>query len=143
MKYRCKPVVIEALQWKGTWTEDFNLFTKNNMNRKFFHQEYGALYIETLQGSMLANIDDWVIKDKTGNFKPCAKEIFEQLYEPIPGAPDAYGNDIPEDEKRYAIVEVGPNNEIPFTSYVQVKKNGGVSKEKLAEILPYVGKGLK
>ena len=138
MKYRRKPVEVEALQWKGSWTKEFDEFTKNNMNQKFFHQQYGALYVETLKGTTVANIDDWIIKDEKG-YRICVDSIFKEVYEPCKQAVEVTDDDT----KKYAVVVVGPNNEIPFSSYVQVKKNGGVPKEKLAEILPYVGKELK
>ena len=79
MKYRKKPIVIEAVQWKGTWTDELAEFTKG----KFYFDEYGVLYIKTLEGTMVANKGDWIIKGIKGEFYPCAKEIFEQTYESV------------------------------------------------------------
>ena len=79
MKYRKKPIVIEAVQWNGTWTDELAEFTKG----KFYFDEYGVLYIKTLEGTMVANKGAWIIKGIKGEFYPCAKEIFEQTYESV------------------------------------------------------------
>jgi hypothetical protein len=78
-KYRKKPIVIEAVQWNGTWNDEMAEFAKG----KFSFEEYGVLYVKTLEGTMVANKGDWIIKGIKGEFYPCAKEIFEQIYEPV------------------------------------------------------------
>ena len=37
--------------------------------------------IETLEGIMTANVNDWIIKGVAGEFYPCKPDIFEQTYE--------------------------------------------------------------
>jgi len=84
MKYRKKPVIIEAIQlingnfselldawpeatkWKGWMTED----KKWNCD------------IPTLEGTMTASDGDWIIKGVKGEFYPCKPDIFEATYEP-------------------------------------------------------------
>lgn len=83
MKFRKKPIVIEAVQWKGTWTDEMAEFTKDKQGRSFSFEQYGVLYVKTLEGTMVANKGDWIIKGIKGEFYPCAKEIFEQTYEPV------------------------------------------------------------
>lgn len=58
MKYRKKPVVIEAYQ-----TEK-------------------ELDIETLEGTMHASVGDYIITGVRGEQYPCKPDIFEQTYEP-------------------------------------------------------------
>ncbi len=89
MKYRKKPVVIEAICWLGTNWEEMNNFLPrphwwlkdgslvNNANPK------QPIIIETLEGNMQANIGDWIIKGVKGEFYPCKPDIFEQTYEPV------------------------------------------------------------
>ena len=78
MKYRKKPVVIEAMQW-----------TNNNLDEvlEFAYERSivvnGELFLETLEGRMKANVGDFLIKGIKGEVYPCKPDIFEQTYEPI------------------------------------------------------------
>ena len=58
MKYRKKPVVVEAYQ------------TDKEMD------------IETLEGTMHASVGDYIITGVRGEQYPCKPDIFEQTYEP-------------------------------------------------------------
>jgi len=40
------------------------------------------VYIETLEGRMMATPGDWIIKGVNGEFYPCKPDIFEATYEP-------------------------------------------------------------
>lgn len=77
MKYRKKPVVIEAVQWNG----------KNNSEILSFAK--GASYIiddliiNTLEGRMKASVGDYIIKGVNGEFYPCKPDIFEKTYEKV------------------------------------------------------------
>jgi len=79
-KYRKKPVVIEAIKWDGNnylQMDDFigsnnNLYTKNK-----------KLNIITLEGTMTANIGDYIIKGVEGEFYPCKPDIFHKTYEKV------------------------------------------------------------
>ncbi len=82
MKFRKKPVVVEAQQ-----------FTDESKNR-VFHWVGGAtsarfdadgkpiLLIQTLEGVMTTSLGDWIIKGVNGEFYPCKPDIFEMTYEP-------------------------------------------------------------
>lgn len=90
-KYRKKPVVIEAIQLKvdnfdaicdfmgGTpepkINPDFGIDEHGNTN-----EPYLGVYIETLEGKMLANYGDYIIKGVNGEFYPCKPDIFEKTY---------------------------------------------------------------
>lgn len=89
MKYRKKPVVIEAVQWTGDnweeintflprphwWLKDGSLVNKDNPRQ--------PIIMETLEGHMRADINDWIIKGVKGEFYPCKPDIFEQTYEKV------------------------------------------------------------
>jgi hypothetical protein len=85
-KFRKKPVVIEAVQWnpesKPTdmpgWFWDFFI-----LHPQYLNEENNNLSIPTLEGMMIANPGDWIIKGVKGEFYPCKPEIFEQTYEPV------------------------------------------------------------
>ena len=88
MKYRKKPVVIEAYQFKGSsseasairdWMETGNPPMQGGMNTC----DIRDLKIETLEGAMTANPGDWIIKGVQGEFYPCKPDIFEATYEAV------------------------------------------------------------
>ena len=81
MKYRKKPVVIEAMQFNGAWTGDgtdvLNWLGKGGE----WSVEDQALKIHTLEGVMTANKGDFIIKGVAGEFYPCKPDIFAATYE--------------------------------------------------------------
>ena len=89
MKYRKKPVVIEAIQWLGYNLEDvlvmasakLNLDKGEKISRPLDNPD--ALLIYTLEGTMRAELNDWIIKGIKGEFYPCKPDIFEATYDPI------------------------------------------------------------
>ena len=83
MKYKKKPVEIEAIQWKGeenikrikTWLGD-NLISEER-------DGIGVMghWIKTLEGDMMISYGDYIIKGIKGEFYSCKPDIFEQSYE--------------------------------------------------------------
>ena len=73
-KYRKRPVVIEALQWTGVCPEmeEFMGAVRVGPNH--------VLLIDTLEGTMIGNIGDWIIKGVGGEFYPCKPDIFKETY---------------------------------------------------------------
>ena len=45
--------------------------------------EADTLLIPTLEGAMIANINDWIIKGVKGEIYPCKPDIFDMTYEPM------------------------------------------------------------
>ena len=77
-KYRKKPVIIEAVQYNGENIAEISEFVTNR-GMSFD----GELKIETLEGTMIASIGDYIIKGVKGEFYPCKPDIFEQTYEEV------------------------------------------------------------
>ena len=80
-KFKKKPVIIEAVQWKGD-----NQFEVLNFCKTCYFTSHGAvkdLYIDTLEGDMLAKVDDYIIKGIAGEFYACKPEIFALTYENV------------------------------------------------------------
>jgi len=83
VKFRKKPVVIEAIQFTGENAQEIMDFTKEpKVPRVIKWQDGGFISIETLEGTMLANKGDWIICGIKGEFYPCKPDIFEATYEP-------------------------------------------------------------
>jgi hypothetical protein len=81
MKYRKKPIIIEAfrLGQRGQPTPAPAWFGSPNHDNI---TEDGIL-IQTLEGVMLARWGDWIIKGAKGEFYPVKDEIFREVYEPV------------------------------------------------------------
>lgn len=84
MKYRKKPVVIEAFQWNGGGAADWPDWFRNST-----HNAVGAnpnpptLVIYTLEGAMRADPGDWIIRGVQGELYPCKPNIFAETYEAV------------------------------------------------------------
>jgi hypothetical protein len=88
MKYRKKPVVIEAfkLNARGLVEEDWfwDKVSNNEIITHYFgkfHPEEAWCEIKTLEGVMIAKTGDYIIKGVKGEVYPCKADIFEQTYE--------------------------------------------------------------
>ena len=86
MKYRKKPVVIEAIQWTGNARAVYEFINDRNPNQSFriegkSPEGLEKIWIETLEGPICASLNDWIICGVKGEFYPCKPDIFEQTYE--------------------------------------------------------------
>ena len=78
-QYRKKPIVVDAV-----------LLTESNLDQVAIEIGHGncyivrdRLFINTLEGRMVAQPGDYVIKGVKGEFYPCKADIFEQSYESV------------------------------------------------------------
>jgi hypothetical protein len=79
MKYRKKPFVIDAVELKfSTDSQDEIIQWSNNTIQKGLD---GGLRIPTLEGIMVANTGDYIIRGVKGEYYPCKPDIFEMTYE--------------------------------------------------------------
>lgn len=90
MKYRKKPVIVEAIQYKEDNLQEIMDFVGPSLRvdgscsaaetgMKIRHD----VYIHTLEGDMHVDYLDFVIKGVHGEFYPCKPNIFEKTYEPV------------------------------------------------------------
>jgi len=112
MKYRKKPVVIEARQLTGTaghmyavyqWVEGLTQgsYDTNDPTAPTpasgvsIDAGTGFMVIATLEGEMQAKPGDWIIRGVQGEFYPCKPDIFAATYEPadVDEAPASEGTD--------------------------------------------------
>lgn len=80
MKFRKKPLMIEAIQWNGANGTEIAEWAGNNIS---FPSPNGNMPVHTLEGTLYASVGDWIIKGIKEEFYPCKPDIFEQIYEPI------------------------------------------------------------
>lgn len=84
MKFRRKPIVIEAELWDGSETQRHRLNTWIVGNDFCWSSDDAPCLLvkETgLKFYLRAAVGDWIIKDVTGEFRPCKPDIFEATYE--------------------------------------------------------------
>ena len=82
MKFRKKPVEIEALIWNNNFDEIFQFMdADNNLGIVGFTGD--VLQIRTLEGIMDAQPGDYIIKGVKGEFYPCKPDIFALTYESL------------------------------------------------------------
>ncbi|WP_261781116.1 hypothetical protein [Clostridium botulinum] len=85
MKFRKKPVVIEAALYTGdvNTTQITDMAFYDAYKNGTFKEKDGTLYIETLEGTMKAEKGDYIIKGINGEFYPCKPDIFKKTYESV------------------------------------------------------------
>jgi len=93
LKYRKKPVTIEAVQWRGENDKEIKDFVGENlkielvrepeMTSSGFIPKWVELTIKTLAGDMKISVGDYVIRGVKGEFYPCTADIFQATYEQI------------------------------------------------------------
>ena len=86
MKYRKKPVVIEATQWFKDGDHPA-VTTIDTYDRKKISPGIVYVgkrsYIVTLEGNMEVTSGDWIITGVQGEYYPCKPDIFEMTYESV------------------------------------------------------------
>ena len=106
MKFRKKPIVIEAHQWfeNGDHPEDHRpgehgaegkvvrYFRRPDVDGATFcsecdHPVFDHGWIDTLEGNYVVCPGDWIITGVKGERYPCKPDIFEETYEEVADAP--------------------------------------------------------
>lgn len=103
MKYKKKPVIIEAFQmtkarrldhteWPDWLIEAYDKFTQDEWDNGVYKQNVmfpqqqdesngtDKFMIHTLEGLHLVNWNDWIIRGVQGELYPCKPDIFEMTY---------------------------------------------------------------
>ena len=89
MKYRKKPVVIEAVKWDGINLQEIIDFVGESLHYTITDTAYQVgkgkphvdMTIHTLEGDHICSEGDYIIKGVQGEFYPCKPDIFEKTYE--------------------------------------------------------------
>lgn len=81
MKFRKKPIEVEAFQVTAKLLMDFPIYAKVK-DREVWNQGSYVL-VKTLEGDMRAEIGDWIITGVNGEVYPCKPDIFEKTYEKV------------------------------------------------------------
>ena len=97
-RFRKKPVVIEAMRLHAETDADEFLDPNTRAHAEIAGWMFGhgfrdfrvargapprGLYVGTLEGEMLADPGDWIIRGVKGEFYPCKPDVFETTYEAV------------------------------------------------------------
>jgi len=82
MKYRKKPVVVEAFQFGVDEMPDWIMSYRTKDNHWIDYNGFHFV-ITTLEGQMKAIRGDMIIKGIAGEIYPCKKDIFDATYESV------------------------------------------------------------
>lgn len=77
MKFRKKPVVIDAVRWFGPG--DHHAVVPDPVGNPMAPDRH---VIQTLEGNMEVTPGDWIITGVKGEHYPCKPDIFAATYEP-------------------------------------------------------------
>lgn len=96
MKYRKKPVIIEAFKLNARGLVGADWFWDAVSSNDIITHDFGKFYdgpkvydgpawceIKTLEGTMIARTGDYIIRGVNGEIYPCKPDIFEKTYEAI------------------------------------------------------------
>lgn len=89
MKYRKKPVVIEAVRWTGKNVGEIRVFCAQSALFTAKKQRADGLVIaydlmiSTLEGMLYASVGDYIIKGVNGELYPCKPDVFAKTYERV------------------------------------------------------------
>ena len=85
MKFRKKPVVIDAVQFTDDEFETTQAINEllDPLRVSYRNPKQPVIIIDTLEGEMTARIGDWIIKGVNGECYPCKPDIFEKTYEKV------------------------------------------------------------
>lgn len=89
MKYRKKPIVVEAFQYDGDFIDrNENPYVPvwaiyaEEMDVLYFTDD-GELYVKTLEGDMHVSVGDYIIRGIFGELYACKPDIFYETYEKV------------------------------------------------------------
>jgi hypothetical protein len=84
MKFRKKPIIVDAVQWfpnkKVAGVKMINQSLSIIINKKINNK---IPVIKTLEGNHLVSAGDWIITGVNGEKYPCKPDIFKKTYEKV------------------------------------------------------------
>lgn len=80
MKYRRKPVVIDAIQWTGDNYAEIFEFTEGKAYLSSSHSSTLVLYPES---DVKVEKGSYIIRIAHGAYSICEEDIFNKTYEPV------------------------------------------------------------
>lgn len=83
MKFRKKPVEVEAIQYTGKNENEVMAWARKQIGHAGVVYGDRSMVIPTLEGDMTAQPFDWIICGVKKELYPCKPDIFKLTYEPV------------------------------------------------------------
>lgn len=95
MKYRKKPVVIEAFRYDGDFIDRSGNYyipgwaiEAHQDGSLYFAEDHQnglpyELFVKTLEGTMAVSVGDYIIRGVKGEIYPCKPDIFKATYDTV------------------------------------------------------------
>jgi hypothetical protein len=80
MRFRRKPVEVDAVQWKGNNQDEVSEFIGGTVT---VNPEFETITFSTPRGHMVVRVGGWVFKDSDGIFYTAKEDVFLMMYEPV------------------------------------------------------------
>lgn len=79
-KFKKKPIIIEAFQITKEFCDKYKMKAVPSYGRLFYVQKDYVIVV-TLEGNLIGDIGDWVVKGIKGELYPVKNNIFKATYE--------------------------------------------------------------
>lgn len=87
MRYRKKPLEINALRWTGNNLQEIKDFAGDDVSftkrMNLNDEEVISLKVKTKEGVLEAPVGSYIIRGIEGEYYPCDPQIFHKTYEPV------------------------------------------------------------
>lgn len=84
MKYRKKPLIVDAIQFDGYNHDELSVFSEGSCRScKPWKSDYSYIEVKTLEGTMEGTIGHWLVRGIEGEFYFCHPDIFNKTYERV------------------------------------------------------------
>ncbi len=80
MKFRKKPIVVDAIRYTGDNLDELRAFVPECHRHNKVNEPLGII---TLEGVMTISEGDWVIRGAVGEYYPCKPDAFEASFESL------------------------------------------------------------
>jgi hypothetical protein len=109
-KYQKKPIIVDAVRNTGRNVFEIGKFSEGKCKPVFTPNGY-KFSVDTLEGTMEANIGDYIIKGVKGEFYPCKPDVFEATYDEYNEPHDSNHNSRPSNfSLRNLVMQVAPKH---------------------------------
>ena len=82
MKFRKKPIVIEATQFLADYPFTHQQVNYSEPQENCKSSLDGKHWVQTMEGPLIVSEGDWIITGIKGEHYPCKPDIFAATYEP-------------------------------------------------------------
>jgi len=83
MKFKKRPIIIEAIQFKGNQKSFIAIYNMAGCENVSIEKDLQHLRMETLEGVMFAKVNDWIVKGIKDEIYPVKNNIFKLTYTPV------------------------------------------------------------